>query len=153
MMGNGRYQGTTPNVAQSVSDLTHDVIELTELQSQLFALDVKQSTEKARTTLILAVVGVCVLLGTIPVALLALAAILMYLFEWSAAAANSVAALVGLVIAGGILGVAYSYVKKGLVSMERSRDELKRNVAWLKSSLRDRGRAHTRPPEETPIKY
>ncbi len=150
MIGNGRYDGKAPNVAASVSDLTHNVIELTELQVQLLTLDVRQSVQKARMCLILAVIGACVLLGTIPVALLALAALLVEQLEWSMAGATSVATLVGLLLAGVVLGVAWAYIKKGLVSLERSRDELRRNVAWLKSTLRTRGHAHA---SEQPLNY
>jgi len=154
MIGNGRHDGKVPNVAASVSDLTHDVIELTELQVQLVALDVKQSVGKARMLLVLTVVGVCVVLGTIPVALIALAALLMHFLAWSAAAATCVAALVGLIVAGAILGTAYSYIKKGLFSMDRSREELRRNIAWLKSTLRTRGHAPpTHAPTEKPINF
>jgi uncharacterized membrane protein YqjE len=154
MTGNGRYHdpGKTPNVAASVSDLTHDVIELSELQVQLLTLDVKQSVEKARACLVLAVVGACMLLGTIPVALLAFAALLAEQLGWSYAAAGAMAAFVGLLIAGVVLGVAWSYIKKGLVSFDRSREELRRNVAWLKSTLRTRGQA-VQPAEQHPLNY
>lgn len=154
MTGNGRYHdpGKTPNVAASVSDLTHDVIELSELQAQLLTLDVKQSVEKARACLVLAVIGVCMLLGTIPVALLALAALLVQGLGWSIAASTAVATFVGLLIAGVVFGVAYSYIKKGLVTFERSREELRRNVAWLKSTLRTRGHAAAQPTEH-PVNY
>jgi uncharacterized membrane protein YqjE len=151
MTGNGRYHGKTPNVAASVSDLTHDVIELSELQLQLLALDVKQSAAKARLSLILAVAGVCVLLGTIPVALLTIAALLVDQLQWSYAAAAAVATLIGLVVSGIVLGIAWAYIKKGLVSLERSRDELRRNVAWIKSTLRTRGEGA--PPPAEPINF
>jgi uncharacterized membrane protein YqjE len=143
MSGNGRYTSNTklPNVAASVSDLTHDVIELTELQTQLFALDAKYSMEKARACLIMGVVGAAMLLGTIPVALLTIAALVVEQLEWSYAAGAAVATLIGLVVTGVVMGIAYSYVKNGLVSFERSRDELRRNIAWLKSTLRTRGHA------------
>jgi hypothetical protein len=39
-------------------------------------------------------------------------------------------------------GAAYAIVRSGLVSLERSRDELGRNVAWLKSMLRNREQFH-----------
>jgi uncharacterized membrane protein YqjE len=151
MIGNGRYPGKTPNVAASVGDLTHDVIELSELQAQLLTLDVKQSVAKARACLVLAVIGACMLLGTIPVALLALAALLVEQLDWSYAGAAAVAALAGLLIAGVVFGVAYGYIKKGLVSFDRSREELRRNIAWVKSALRTRGQAAQ--PAEQPLNY
>jgi uncharacterized membrane protein YqjE len=150
MNTNGRHDSKLPNVAASVSDLAHDVIELSELQIQLLTLDLKESTEKARTCLILAVVAGCILLGTIPVALFALAEWLVWQFEWARAGAFAIATVVGLATAAGIGAWAYAYVKKGLLSIERSRNELQRNISWLKSTLRTRGQHR---PAERPINY
>jgi hypothetical protein len=151
MISNGRHNGKPANVAASVSDLTHDVIELSELQMQLLALDAKQSVEKARMVVLLAVIGVCLLLGVIPVALLTIAAMLVQFLEWSIAAATATATLIGLVITGGVLGIAWAQVKQGMVSLNRSRDELRRNVAWLKSTLKTRG--HAAASAEQPINF
>jgi hypothetical protein len=155
MTGNGRHNGKIPNVAASVSDLTHDVIELSELQVQLVALDAKYSMQKARSCLVMAVIGAAMLLGTIPVALITIAAVLVETLEWSYAASAGVATLVGLVITGIVLGIAYSYIKSGLVSFDRSTEELRRNVAWLKSTLRTRGHAEksARRAADHPINY
>jgi hypothetical protein len=148
--GNGRCSVKTPNVAASVSDLTNDVIELTELQAQLFALDVKKSMVKARTCLILSVVGICLSLGSVPVALIALAELLVEQLAWSTSAAYGVATLVGLLLSGIAIGVAWGYTKKGLVSLDESREELRRNLTWLKSTLRKRGHA---PDPTKPLSY
>jgi uncharacterized membrane protein YqjE len=140
MNGNGRHRTQMPDVAGSVSGLTHDVIELAELQTQLLLLDLKKSTQKTRTCLILAVVAVCLLLASLPVALVALAALLVEQLEWSQSAALGVATLVGLVLAGIFAGTAYGIVRSGLISVQRSKDEFNRNIAWIKSTLKDRGR-------------
>jgi uncharacterized membrane protein YqjE len=140
MNGNGRHRTQMPDVAGSVSGLTHDVIELAELQTQLFMLDLKKSTQKTRTCLILAVIAACLLLASLPVALMALAELIVEQLEWSRAAALGVATLVGLVLAGVFAGAAYGIVRNGLVSIQRSRDEFNRNIAWIKSTLKERGR-------------
>jgi hypothetical protein len=142
MSTNGRSQNNEPGVATSFSGLTHDVVELAELQAQLFALDVKQTSEKTKTSLLLAVVGVCALLGSIPVALYALAELLREQLEWSAAASFGVATLVGILVSASILAAAWVQFKTGLVTMRRSREELSRNIAWVKSSLRSRAQAN-----------
>jgi hypothetical protein len=155
MIGNGRYHGKTPNVAAGVSDLTHDVIELSELQAQLLSLDARQSVAKAKACLIMSVIGASMLLGTIPVALLTIAALFREQLEWSYAASAGVATGIGLLITGIVFGVAYSYVKNGLVSFERSGEELQRNIAWLKSTLKTRGhaeRAAAQSPDQ-PINF
>jgi uncharacterized membrane protein YqjE len=138
MSTNGRARNDEPNVAASFSELTHDAIELAELQAQLFALDLKQTSQSTRISLMLAVAGVCVLLGATPVALMALAAFLVQQFGWSPAAGYGVAAMVGVAVSVAILAIAWSRFPTGIVTMRRSREELSRNIAWVKSSLRSR---------------
>jgi hypothetical protein len=138
MNTNGRVRDGEPNVTASFAELAHDVIELTELQAQLFALDVKETAQKTRTSMILTVVGASVLLGSIPVALFALAELFVEQLGWSQAAGFAVATLVGLVLSGSILAAGWLLFKSGLNTMQRSREELSRNIAWIKSSLRTR---------------
>jgi hypothetical protein len=146
MRTNGRPQTEKPNVADSLGGLTHDVIELAELQAQLFALDVRETTQSTRTALIVAIMGACAALGSIPVALIALAQLLIEQLSWSAATSYGVAALVGLVISVVLLLTAWPRFRSGAVTMKRSREELSRNVAWVKSSLRKR--ASAAPPTD-----
>jgi hypothetical protein len=145
MNTNGRARTAEPNVAASFSDLTHDVIELAELQTQLLALDIKKSAGNARLAIALCVVGLCMLLGCLPVLLILLAEVLVDAAGWSRAASFAVAALVGLVASGVTLALGYARIKKGVIALERSRDELNRNITWLKSTLRSHGPAHPRP--------
>ena len=90
----------------------------------------------------LAIVGVCFLLASIPVALFALAELLVEQLDWSRAAALGVATLVGLALSAAFAGAAYAIIKSGLLSLQRSRDEFNRNVAWIKSMLRNREQFH-----------
>jgi len=145
MNTNGRPSNDEPNVAASFAGLTHDAIELAELQTQLLALDVKSISEKARTSLILGLIGIALLMGTVPVGLIAIGEALAQWFGWSHAAGLAVATLVGILITAGLLGAAWSRFHTGLATMQRSRDEFNRNVAWVKSNLR--GRAQRDPAD------
>src|SRR3954447_24936492 len=124
MNTNGRVRDEEPNVATSFSGLAHDVIELGELQAQLFVHDVKSTTQKTRTSLLLGVIGTCVLLGSVPVLLFALAELFVEQFGWTRSAGFAVAAVVGIVASAGILAAAWNRLSVGLNSMQRSRDEL-----------------------------
>jgi hypothetical protein len=146
MNTNGRTRNDEPSMATSFAGLTHDVIELAELQAQLLALDVKSTSQKARISLVLAVSGICILLGTVPVALFTLAELLNGPAGWSRPAAFGMATLVGVLVSGGILVAAWLRMRSGIVTMQRSRDELNRNIAWIKSSLRNRAQGN---PAET----
>lgn len=140
MNSNGRLPSDELSVTTSFSELTHDVIELAELQAQLFALDIKETSQSTRNSLLLVVAGACVLVGAIPVALMALAELLVEEIGWSSALSYAAATLVGIVIGVGLILAAYVRFRTGVSALSRSREELGRNVAWIKSSLRNRGR-------------
>jgi len=141
MNTNGRTPTDERNMASSFAGLTHDVIELAELQAQLFTLDIKNTSKQARTSLALVIGGVCLLLGTIPVLLATIAAALNQYAAWSWAASLAMATVIGIAGAGTVMGVAWSRFRSGIVTMERSREEFNRNVAWVKTSLRRRAQA------------
>ncbi len=138
MSTNGRVRDNEPNVATSFSGLAHDVIELGELQAQLFALDVKRTSLNARGAFVLTVAGASFLLSAISVGLFALAELLVEELEWDKSTADLVTAVVGVALGGGILAAAWRQWQSGISALDRSREELSRNIAWLKSSLRNR---------------
>ena len=137
MSTNGRIRDEEPNVATSFSGLAHDVIELGELQARLLALDVKKTSVDARMAFVLTVVGASFLLCSISVGLFALAELLHEELKWDKSTADLVTAVVGVVLGGGILAAAWHQWQSGMSALTRSREELSRNVAWLKMSLRN----------------
>lgn len=136
MNTNGRIRDEEPNVATSFSELAHDVIELSELQAQLFVHDVKSTGQKTRTSLVLSVVGVCVLLGTVPLLLMALGEFIAEQTGWPQSAGLAIAAVIGIVASAVLMVVARNRLTAGLNSLQQSRDELSRNIDWIKASLR-----------------
>jgi uncharacterized membrane protein YqjE len=143
MSTNGRTRSEQPGVANSVSELTHNAIELAELQAKLFSLDVKETSQNTGISIGLVICSVCILLGSVPVLLIALALALHELLDWSPAVSYAVAALIGILISVGIAAAAWTQFRRGIATMKRSREELSRNIAWLKSNLRNRGQAST----------
>ena len=98
---NGRVRDEEPNVATSFAGLAHDVIELGELQTQLFVHDVKSTTQKTRTSFLLGVVGACVLLGSVPVLLFALGELIAERTGWPLSAGLAIAAVIGIAASAG----------------------------------------------------
>ncbi len=141
MSTNGRIRPDQPNVTSSFSELTHNAIELAELQAQLFSLDVKETSQSAGISIALVIGSVCILLGTIPVVLIAIAQLLVEKLGWPLSAGYGVAALIGIVASTVIGAAAYARFSNGIATMKRSREELNRNIAWLKSNLRNRAQA------------
>src|SRR5689334_17672342 len=98
MNTNGRVHSKQPDVATSFSDLAHDVIELGELQAQLLAIDIKSTAKKTTMSGVLAGAGLCVLLGSVPVVLLALGYLIAELLDWPVSAGLGIAALIGIAL-------------------------------------------------------
>lgn len=133
---NGTTKRATPNVRESFSGLAHDAIELAELQARLLKLDAQAAARNGGTSLALAVVGACLLLGCVPVALVALGELFVDQFAWSRAAGYAAAAGVGLVFSGGAGFAAWQRIRTAAHALQRSREELNRNIAWIKSNLK-----------------
>jgi len=133
---NGKAKAADPNIAASFSGLAHDAIELAELQAQLLRLDVQAAARNGGTSMALAVVGACLLLGSVPVALVALAEVFVAQWDWSRAGAYGAAAAIGLALSAGAGAAAWYRIRSALASLQRSRDELNRNIAWIKSNLK-----------------
>src|SRR5262245_34534188 len=112
MNTNGRIHPAEPTVAGSVSSMARDAVELAELQGQLLMCDLKRSGENARISLVLVALGLCVLLSSIPVALMALAQVFINYVGWPPAAGYGVAALIGILIGAVALGMAYYRFKQ-----------------------------------------
>jgi hypothetical protein len=132
---NGKAKAT-PNVAASFSHLAHDAIELAELQARLLKLDAQAAARNGGMSIALLVVAACLLLGCVTIALVALAEILVAEFDWSRAAAFAASAGVGFALSGVVGTAALLRVKSALAALERSRNELNRNIAWIKSNLK-----------------
>jgi uncharacterized membrane protein YciS (DUF1049 family) len=127
------------------------VIELGELQAQLLALDIKSTAKKTTASVVLAVAGLCVLLGTVPVILFAIGYLIAALTGWWLSAGMGIAAVIGIVVSAVILLVSWNRLSAGLNSMQRSSEELRRNIAWIKATLKTRSAASSAPPADRPI--
>jgi len=145
MITNGKPQIKETHMAASFSELARDVVELTELQGKLVAIDAVTAWQRMKGGLLLVVVGACVLLACLPIVLLIGAYALIEFAGWSHTAGMAVAGGGGLVIASMLLAVAYYRLKTMLEPFNRSREELSDNLAWLKAKLQ---RAQPAPHRE-----
>jgi hypothetical protein len=137
-----REPSAAAGVRDGVGDLLHDVVSLSELQAQLLAVDAKESVNKAKLPIALLVGGTVLALGAVPVLLLALGEALYLWADWNRPLAYLASGLVGVVVAGIMLYVAWQQTGAVIAVFDRSRVELAENVRWIKYAL-TRGR---RPP-------
>jgi hypothetical protein len=152
MITNGKPIAKDTNVVGHFSELAHDVVELAQLQGQLLTLDMTATWQRMKVGVLLTIVGACVLLGSVPIVLLIAAESLVEFAGWSRTAAAAVAGGGGLLAAAAILAFAWLQLQTMLESFNRSREELSRNLEWLKTSLqRQRTAAPHARPREAPL--
>lgn len=127
---------------RSLADLTNDVVALAELQWDLLLQDCASSTRRMLWPGLFALAGIVLTICAIPVALCGAAYLLVQAgmqLAWALLLVAAVAA--GL---GGLIAYASARAAaRALDGFERSRSELRDNVAWLKQAVaaaRDDGR-------------
>jgi len=137
---NGSTESPATVVARSFAELAHDVATMAELQAELFKTEFQQARRDMVMPLLLLTVAAVVGLGCVPVLLLSLAYALVELAGLSQAVSLLIAALVGLL--GGAVAALLGWRKLRDSSMtwERSREELSRNVTWIKQVLKHKAR-------------
>ena len=135
-----RRNGSTPSppngVAKDVGELTHDIVSLAELQFELFRIDCREGFKRMLVPVAVLLVAGVVALGTVPIALILVAEFLAQAAGLSRAAAFSIAAMSGFVVALAIGVVGWSYLRGVVRVFERSREELTCNMNWIKHALK-----------------
>jgi hypothetical protein len=127
-------------VLGNLADFGSDIATLAELQAKLAALDLKESAGKAAVPAgLLASAGVLAL-GSLPVGLLGIAELLVTYAGLGRGWAYLATALAVTVIAVALALVGLPRIKTSFESFRRSREELTRNVAWIKTVLAQSGR-------------
>lgn len=132
-----------------VKQLLADVAELVELQTRLMADDVRTSLAATIKPTMLVVIGIALLIGTVPVLLLALANLLVDQQQWSLPLAQFTCAGVTLLLAVSLGRLALQQVKRCASPLQRSLNELEKNLETLREMLVDKGTANeNRQPRE-----
>jgi hypothetical protein len=133
---NGSVQEPSEGVAKDLGELTHDVVSLAELQFELFRNDCRDGLKGLLIPVALLLLAGILAAGSVPVALIFIAEILAQTAGLSRAAAFSIAVLGGLIAAAALGVVGWSHIRGAGRVFERSREELARNMSWIKQSLK-----------------
>ena len=118
-------------VAHNVNELKHDLLTLLGLQWKLLGADAQQCGRRLRAPVFLIAGAVVLALGAVPVVLLAIAAGL-HALGMPLAWALAVAGLAALAVAGGMGYFAWRQFCAATAVLQRSREELRRNMESLK---------------------
>lgn len=123
-----RAGGMGPGVASLLSDVS----ELVELQAKLLAADMRATVRRTVPSILGVVVGAVAVLGSMPVVLMSLADALERQFDWPRWGALLTSGGIGLAVGVALLLAAYCGLRKLTTPLERSANELGKNLASLR---------------------
>ena len=132
---NGSPERASKGMARDVGEFAHDVLTLAELQGQLFVADVQECGRRVLVPGLVLLCGVALALASFPIALVALALLVIQVFATSYAAAFLIAAAVGASLSALVCVIAWLQVRKRVTVLARSQQELVRNLRWIKKVL------------------
>ena len=142
---NGSQPRATPlGVVSNLADFGNDIATLAELQAKLAVLDAKESVARATTPLIVLGAGAAVALASLPVILLGLADLIASNTRVSPGLARLLVGLGALILAGGAAFLGLKGSTASLEGFRRSREELARNISWIRTVIVHSGRSSGR---------
>lgn len=145
---NGSTTAPPGGIAKGMGDLTRDIVSLAALEFELFQNDCRDGLKRLLIPAALLLVAGTVALGTVPIALILMAELLIQPVGLSRAAAYSIAALIGLTVSAA-MGVVGWYSIRGVASVfERSREEWTRNSTWIRLALKGPPSIDSQQPED-----
>lgn len=129
---NGASMNEPHGLAWDLGSFANDAMTLTELQSQLLAADMRECTRRGWVPSLFVVGSAALGLACFPIALVTAALGLVKFFELSHFTAFLSVLVVGASgsILLGIIG--WIKVRERAATLRRSRDELMRNLRWIK---------------------
>jgi len=133
----GTKRNGTPEaqVVGGIAEFGNDIATLVELQAKLAGADLKESLEKALVPIVLIVIGACSILGAVPVVLFGVAELVAAALKIGTGWALLLTGAVALAIAATVVVVSVLRIPSCFSSLRRSREELTRNLAWIRTIL------------------
>ncbi len=130
------YVVPAKTVRQSIGHVVRDLTNLAELQGRLFRSDAREISEQVKRPLAVFLAGSLLFLATVPVALLAIVQSLVAM-GLPQAAAYGLVAVTSLTATAGLAAWAWRRLRAMPPAFARSREELMRNIAWIKDAVED----------------
>jgi hypothetical protein len=139
-----RFRHKSEGIFESLGGLTGDITSLIELQAKLAAHDLEDAVDKAKVPSTTLIISAAVLMASLPVVLIGLAFALASLgiAQWAAFLITGL----GFGVVAGVVGwISLVRFLKSFESFRRSREELIRNINWLRTVALQSGRPVERP--------
>ena len=133
--GNGKASPLV-TVARDIRQVAHDVVELAELQAALARVELQDWWKQFITPIILAVAAGVVAASALLILLASAALFLAEAAELSVAMSLLIVAGSAIVLTLVLLGISYAMLKKSRGLLQLSKQELTRNLRWIKTALK-----------------
>ena len=142
--GTARGSGSSSAEFEGVAEFVDDLASLAELQAKLAAADFNDAGRKSVIPIVLTVVGLTVVVASVPVALLGagwlLASALKIHQGWAMLLTAGAATTLGCLAAA----LGGKWLSHSFDSFRRSRKQLMLNLAWVRTVLVTSARPHAR---------
>lgn len=129
---NGAPETESHGLAPDLGAFASDVMTLTELQAKLLLADVQECSHRALIPSLVLLAGLALGLACFPIALVAIALGLVQYLETSHYEAFLIVVGAGAISSALLCIVGWILIRKRAAVLRRSRDELVRNVRWIK---------------------
>ncbi|WP_041400950.1 phage holin family protein [Planctopirus limnophila] len=115
--------------------IVHECLKLADLQLQLFQMDIVEFWKRSQLALGLFSLGSALLLGSLPIALMAIAAWLKTTVGLSQEASLACTAAMGVIIAVTTLAWAVMRLQRAIEPLASNQEEFRANLQWMRHLL------------------
>jgi len=133
--GTARVPGSSSAEFEGVAEFVDDLASLAELQAKLASLDFRDAARKSAVPLLLTVVGLTVVVASVPVALLGTGWLLASALNIHQGWAMLLTAGAAIALGGVAVGLGALQLRHGFESFRRSRKQLWLNLSWVRTVL------------------
>ena len=135
----GKESNATTMVS-SVADFGENLLTLGELQARLAAMELVRNYQETRTAGMVCLAGIVIAFASVPIVLLGIAELLVSELTMRRGYALLSVAGAAMLIAGGSVAFAGSWLRGKRLGFHLSAEELTRNLNWVRTVLRYSGR-------------
>ena len=129
-----------PHIMSNLGNFGADLVSLAELQLELLGVDGGEAIKHARVPAFVMFLAIGFVIGSCPLAMLGLSWWLANITVLTVAQAALIVAFGGLILAAILFFIAWKGLRVGAAALNRSREEFRNNLQWIKHILK-----HPRP--------
>ncbi len=129
---NGPMQG----VARGAASVLSDALDLAQLQTEMLKSDLKAAQTSMKSTMVNTVLGIGLVISGLPVLAFGIAHTIAWCFGWPPWICELAVGAVFLIVAVTLLQFSARSVMDGISTFRNSHRELKANIQWFQSTIR-----------------